>query len=171
VSHHENNRPDHGNQPGHEGGPGHGNQPGHEGGPGHGNQPGVEIENRPVIAALRRSAHLVRQHFWKVVLLATLPASLAAEVTSAAPHSTGLTDLLTAFAIRGIADALIEAVLGLVLAETFYRLIELHRDRPAPRYEGGVLTGAKTTAATKNRGTGAAVNPAPAGRGIALSGR
>ena len=27
--------------------------------------PVVEIENRPVFAALRRSAHLVRQHFWK----------------------------------------------------------------------------------------------------------
>ncbi len=105
------------------------------------------------------------------MLLATLPVSLADEVTSAAPHSTGLEDLLTAFAIRGIVGALIEAVLGLVLAETFHRLIELDRDRPAPRYEGSVLTGAKPTVATKNRGTGAAANPAPAGRRTALCGR
>jgi hypothetical protein len=115
--------------------------------------PVVEIENRPVIAALRRSAHLVRQHFWKVALLATLPVSVADEVTSAAPHSTGLTDLLTAFAIRGVAGALIEAVIGLVLAELAYRLMELDRDRPAPRYEGPVLTRVKTTKPMKDRDT------------------
>ena len=64
--------------------------------------------------------------------------------------------MLTAFAIRGVAGALIEAVLGLVLAELAYRLMELDRDRPAPaRYEGRVLTGAKTTAPMKNRGTSA----------------
>ena len=126
--------------------------------------PVVEIENRPVIAALRRSAQLVRHHFWKVALLATLPVSVADEVTSAAPHSTGLTDLLTAFAIRGVAGAVIEAALGLVLAELAYRLMELDRDRPAPsRYEGRELTGAKTTAPMKNRGTSAKATKAATG--------
>ena len=126
--------------------------------------PVVEIENRPVFAALRRSAHLVRQHFWKVALLATLPVSLADEVTSAAPHSTGLAEVLTTFAIRGVAGALIEAVLGLVLAELAYRLMELDRDRPAPpRYEGRVLTGAKTTAPMKNKGARAKATSAATG--------
>ncbi len=90
--------------------------------------PVVEIENRPVLAALRRSAHLVRQHFWTVALLATLPVAVADEITSAAPHSDGVGALLAAIAIRGIAGGVIEAALGLVLAELCYRLIE--QDRP-----------------------------------------
>jgi hypothetical protein len=86
--------------------------------------PVVEIEKRPVRAALRRSAHLVRQHFWTVVLLYTLPVSFADDITSAAPHSTSPGALLTALAIRGVVGALIESAFGLVLAELCYRLIE-----------------------------------------------
>lgn len=89
--------------------------------------PVVEIENKPAIAALRRSAHLVRQHFWTVALLVTLPVLLADELTSAAPHTISAGCLLTALAIRGVAGALIDAAVGLVLAELCYRLIELDR--------------------------------------------
>ena len=35
--------------------------------------PVIEVENRKVMAAIRRSIHLVRGHFWSVALLATLP--------------------------------------------------------------------------------------------------
>src|ERR1019366_5097304 len=45
--------------------------------------PVVEIENRPVLSALRRSSHLVRQHFWTVALLVTLPVILAGGLESA----------------------------------------------------------------------------------------
>lgn len=100
--------------------------------------PVVEIENKPVIAALRRSAQLVRQHFWTVALLATLPVAIADEITSAAPHSSGLGAMLTALAIQGVAGAVIESALGLVLAELFYRLIELDRQgSPTPSADGG----------------------------------
>jgi hypothetical protein len=51
--------------------------------------PVIEIENRPVIAALRRSAHLVRRHFWAVALLVVLPLavahSLSALITGLSP--------------------------------------------------------------------------------------
>jgi len=95
--------------------------------------PVVEIENKPVMAALRRSAHLVRRHFWTVALLATLPVTIADEITSAAPHSAGPGAMLTALAIRGVAGAVIESALGLVLAELCYRLMELDRQgSPAP---------------------------------------
>jgi hypothetical protein len=93
--------------------------------------PVVEIEKKPVRAALRRSAHLVRQHFWTVALLVTLPVALADELTSAAPHSTSAGGLLTALAIGGVAGALIDAAIGLVLAELCFRLIELDRAGPA----------------------------------------
>jgi divalent metal cation (Fe/Co/Zn/Cd) transporter len=40
--------------------------------------PVVEIEHRRVLSAFRRSVRLVRQHVWLVILLGTVPLSLAA---------------------------------------------------------------------------------------------
>jgi hypothetical protein len=51
--------------------------------------PVIEMEPRPVRAALRRSAHLVRPHFWGVALLVTLPL-LIGEVPAALPESGGV---------------------------------------------------------------------------------
>lgn len=93
--------------------------------------PVIEIENRPVIAALRRSAHLVRQHFWKVALLATLPVMLASEIDSIGPdHPTTAGAILEVLAIRGLAEAVVEAGIGLMLVELAYRLIALDRFVP-----------------------------------------
>ena len=90
--------------------------------------PVIEIENRPVIAALRRSAHLVRLQFWKVALLATLPVILASEIDSISPdHLTSAGAILEVLAIRGLAEAVVEAGIGLMLVELCYRLIALDR--------------------------------------------
>ena len=48
--------------------------------------PVIEIERRPVFAALRRSAVLARQHFWTVVLLGTLPLLLSDLLESQVPR-------------------------------------------------------------------------------------
>ncbi len=93
--------------------------------------PVIEIENRPVIAALRRSAHLVRQHFWAVALLVTLPVTVASEIDSVAPDPISVAAVLEILAIRGIAEALAEAAIGLVLVELCYRLIALDRQPAA----------------------------------------
>ena len=90
--------------------------------------PVIEIENRPVIAALRRSAHLVRGHFWAVALLATLPVALASEVDAFGPHPTSPTAVIELLAIRGPGDAVIEAAIGLILVKLCYRLIRLDRE-------------------------------------------
>ena len=93
--------------------------------------PVIEIEDRPVIAALRRSAHLVRRHFWKVALLATLPVILASEIDNVGPgHPTTAGAILEALAIRGLAEAVVEAGIGLMLVELAYRLIALDRSAP-----------------------------------------
>jgi predicted secreted protein len=89
--------------------------------------PVIEIEDKPVREALRRSAHLVRQKFWWVLLLATLPLALVSEVEALAPEPHGVPEALEAIAIRGIGTALLEAVIGLVLVELAYRLIDLDR--------------------------------------------
>jgi hypothetical protein len=99
--------------------------------------PVIEIENRPVIAALRRSAHLVRQHFWTVALLVTLPMAVASEIDSLAPHPSSVRAILATLAIRGLGEALIEAAIGLILVKLCYQLIALDRAPAAAGREPG----------------------------------
>jgi membrane protease YdiL (CAAX protease family) len=89
--------------------------------------PVIEIENQRVFAALRRSAHLVRRHFWTVALLATLPIVAASEIETIVPHPRDAGEILAALAIRGLGEALAEAAIGLTLVELCYRLIALDR--------------------------------------------
>jgi hypothetical protein len=91
--------------------------------------PVIEIEQRPVVPSLRRAAHLVRLHFWKVALIATLPVEVADQLTSRAPALHSVDSVLAVIAIRGVAEGLVEAALGLILAEVAYRLIQEDRDR------------------------------------------
>jgi hypothetical protein len=93
--------------------------------------PVIEIEDRKVLAALRRSARLVRHHFWSVVLLATVPVLVASEIESAAPEPAGLGEVLEVLAIRGLVEGLLEAAIGLILVELCYRLIDLDASSPA----------------------------------------
>ncbi len=87
--------------------------------------PVIEIEDRRVFAALRRSAHLVRPHFWWVLLLAAVPLFLLAAVETGVPDGEHPAAILEALAIRGVADAVVEAAIGLVLVTLCYRLIDL----------------------------------------------
>jgi hypothetical protein len=91
--------------------------------------PVIEIERSKVYAALRRSVHLTRQRFWTVALLATLPVVLASMIESFIPHPDDVTEILELLAVRGIGEGLIEAAIGLILAELCYRLIALDRTR------------------------------------------
>lgn len=93
--------------------------------------PVIEAENRPVLAALRRSAHLVRPHFWWVVLLATLPALLISLIPADLTESVSVPGVLAFLAIRGIGEGIAEAAAGLVLVELRYRLAEADSARSA----------------------------------------
>lgn len=90
--------------------------------------PVIEIEDRRVLSALRRSSHLVRQRFWTVALLVTLPVILASELESAGPEHPGSAGaILAALAVRGLGEAVVQAAIGLVVVELCYRLIALDR--------------------------------------------
>jgi hypothetical protein len=92
--------------------------------------PVIEIEDRPVRGALRRSAHLVRPYFWRVALLATLPVVLLSELQAAGPEPAGAPEIAEVLAIRGVLDGLLEAVVTLVLIQLAYRLIDLDAGHP-----------------------------------------
>jgi hypothetical protein len=92
--------------------------------------PVIEIERRPVFAALRRSAHLVRRHFWTVALLATIPVLGVGEIESLLPDPHGVPAILEVLAVRGVAIALVDAAVGLILVQLSYRLIDLDAEAP-----------------------------------------
>jgi uncharacterized membrane protein YhaH (DUF805 family) len=93
--------------------------------------PAIEAEDHKIVAALRRSGHLVRGHFWVVALLVTLPVLLASELEALAPHLSDLVAVLKVLAIRGFAEGIAEAAIGLVVVKLTYRLIALDR-QPTP---------------------------------------
>ena len=93
--------------------------------------PVIEIERRPVVSALRRSAALARQHFWTVALLGTLPLLLSYLLESQVPHPDGPGAILTFIAVRCIGEAIVQAATGLLLVELCYRLRDADLQRAA----------------------------------------
>jgi len=91
--------------------------------------PAIEIEHRNALSGLRRSAHLVRHHFWAVALLATLPQLSLSVAESVLPSPHGALHIFEVVVLRGIVMAPFEAAFGLVLVALCYRLIDL--DVPA----------------------------------------
>ena len=95
--------------------------------------PVIEIENRPVRAALRRSAHLVRPHFWWVALFAAVPLAVPIRIQigpGARSPAPTVAHVVEEVILHGFVEALIEAAVGLVLVEMCFRLIAL--DEPGP---------------------------------------
>ena len=97
--------------------------------------PAIEIEHRRAWAGLRRSAQLVRPYFWRVALLGTLPVLVVSGLESVLPDPAGRAGILTALVARSLVEAVLEAVVGLLLVELCYRLIAADRaraSRPRP---------------------------------------
>ncbi len=99
--------------------------------------PTIEIERRSAISGLRRSAHLVRRHFWTVALLVTVPQLSLALAESVLPAPHGTLHIVEVVIIRGIVIAPFEAAFGLVLVALSYRLMDLDaRARPPATASG-----------------------------------
>jgi hypothetical protein len=93
--------------------------------------PVIELERRPAVSGLRRSARLVRPYFWRVALYATLPLLVANGVVGLLPDPSGPTDVVTTLVVRSIGEGVVESVVGLLLVELCFRLIAA--DRAAAR--------------------------------------
>jgi hypothetical protein len=96
--------------------------------------PVIETENRPVRAALRRSASLVRPHFWWVALIAAVPLLVPTRIEVGGDDSVGhgVWHIVEEIVLHGFVGALIEAAVGLVLVELCIRLIALDKARRRP---------------------------------------
>ncbi len=89
--------------------------------------PVIEIEHRQVLSAFRRSVRLVRQHVWLVILLGTVPLSLAGELEAVAPEPDRAGEVAEFLLIRGVAMGLVEACLALLLVEVCFQLMDSDR--------------------------------------------
>jgi hypothetical protein len=99
--------------------------------------PVIEIEDRKVVAALRRSVRLVRSHYWRCFWLAGLPLILINEVEAVLPEPSGGGEIAEVLAIKGIAEGAVEAAISLVLVALAFRLIAMEKSaRQAAAVEG-----------------------------------
>jgi hypothetical protein len=89
--------------------------------------PVIEIEHRRVLAAIRRSCQLTRSHIWPVLLLATAPLAVVAELEAIAPEPDRVGEIAEFLIIRGLAVGIAEACIALVLSELCFQLIDAHR--------------------------------------------
>lgn len=85
--------------------------------------PVIEIEHRRILAAVRRSVQLTRRHIWSVLLLATAPLVVAAELEAIAPEPDRSGEIAEFLIIRGLAEGIVEGCLAVVLAELCFQLI------------------------------------------------
>jgi uncharacterized membrane protein YhaH (DUF805 family) len=93
--------------------------------------PVIEIEHRRPVAGIRRSAHLVRQRFWRVALIATVPLIVISGLESVLPDPAGTDNIAAALILRSVGEGVLEALLGLLLVEVCYRLIAAERGSAA----------------------------------------
>jgi hypothetical protein len=93
--------------------------------------PVIEIEDRRVLSALRRSARLVRRRFWTVALLVLVPVMATSDLNTFAPEPLSVRSVMEILAVRGLAEGLAEAIIGLIVVTLCRRLIVLDPE-PAP---------------------------------------
>jgi hypothetical protein len=86
--------------------------------------PVIEIEHRRVSAAIRRSAQLSRGHTPTVLLLATAPLAVLAELEAIAPEPDRVGEIAQFLLIRGLAEGILEACIAVVLCELCFQLID-----------------------------------------------
>ena len=86
--------------------------------------PVIEIEHRRVFAAVRRSVQLARRHIWTVLLLATAPLAVVAELEAIAPEPRHAGEIAGFLLVRGLAEGIAEACIAVLLVELCFQLID-----------------------------------------------
>ncbi len=107
--------------------------------------PVIEIERQHAVAGVRRSAHLVRPHFWRVAAFGTLPLLLSNGIVAFLPDPSGTTNVVTTLIVRSIGEGIVESVVGLILVELCYRLIAADQGGSGRRSHPSAAAGADRT--------------------------
>lgn len=92
--------------------------------------PLINVEGRGPISGMRRSAQLVRHHFWFVLLLVVVPLELEHAVVHASSHFFIHDALVVVFALNAVTGMIVGSFVGLVVVNVAFALV---RDDRAPR--------------------------------------
>jgi hypothetical protein len=94
--------------------------------------PTITIENRSAIGAFRRSARLVRPHFWLVLLLVTVPIGFERMVEDLVHHAVEHEAFVVRFLSHALIGIIIGSIVGLVEVHLAFRLSGRYREDPGP---------------------------------------
>ena len=76
-----------------------------------------------MLPAARRSAQLTRRHPGSVLLLATIPLVVVAELEAVASDPHRVSEIITLLLVRGPAEGIVEACVAVILVELCFQLI------------------------------------------------
>jgi hypothetical protein len=91
--------------------------------------PAVVMEDRKVFSAFRRSARLVRGHFWLVFVLVTLPIVLEENVVHGIVEACEGLGVLSVFVVNALAGAAVGSIVAVVEVTMAHRLA-MHNPEP-----------------------------------------
>lgn len=95
--------------------------------------PVINIEQRGAISAMKRSARLVRTHFWLVLFLVSVPLAVEHQAIHLSHELVFGHSLLEVFIVQGITGMIIGSFVGLVEVNVAYALVKQDRERvPSP---------------------------------------
>ncbi len=134
--------------------------------------PVIEIERRPALSGLRRSARLVRPRFWRVAAFGTLPLLLSSGIAAILPDPAGHVNAATTLVVRSVGEGVLDSVVGLLLVELGYGLIADARAAARQAAPPAALPGRASPGALPHRGRGRGPGlMVPAGEGRLGRGR
>jgi hypothetical protein len=86
----------------------------------------VRLERRTGMAALRRSAQIVRHHYWTVFLLSTIPLTIGSAISDLV-EGLAREPFIVYFLVRLVATGSGAAICGLMQSELGFRLLAVTR--------------------------------------------
>ncbi len=95
--------------------------------------PCITIEDRSAVDAFRRSARLVRPHFWLVLLLVTVPIGLEHVVEDLVHHAVEHEVFIVRFGSHALIGIIIGSIVGLIEVHLAFRLSGRYREDVGPR--------------------------------------
>jgi hypothetical protein len=92
--------------------------------------PCITIEDRSAIDAFRRSARLVRPHFWLVLLLVTVPIGFEHVIEDLVHHAVEHEAFLVRFGSHALIGIVVGSIVGLVEVHLAFRLSGRYAEEP-----------------------------------------
>ena len=95
--------------------------------------PCITIEDRSAVDAFRRSARLVRPHFWLVLLLVTVPIGIEHLAEDLVHHAVEHEAFIVRFGSHALIGIIIGSIVGLIEVHLAFRLSGRYREDVGPR--------------------------------------